>query len=128
MENRSQLDIIALFLFIVITSLGIASVYSATMNDTIFSLFDGRSGKQLVWFGISLFLGIIIFLLNANFFELFRLFGFIQETSDQNTNGIGLGLMITKHIIYQYNGDIWVDSVPGTGSTFSLKLKLIQED
>ena len=76
MENRSQLDIIALFLFIVITSLGIASVYSATMNDTIFSLFDGRSGKQLVWFGISLFLGIIIFLLNANFFELFSFYIF----------------------------------------------------
>jgi signal transduction histidine kinase len=27
--------------------------------------------------------------------KLFKLFGFIEETSDQNTNGIGIGLMIT---------------------------------
>ena len=36
--------------------------------------------------------------------------------------------MITKQIIDQYNGKIWVDSEPGVGSTFSLKLKLIEED
>ena len=59
---------------------------------------------------------------------MFKLFGFIQDTEDQNTSGIGLGLMITKHIVDEYAGNIWVDSEPGIGSTFSLKLKLIKED
>ena len=36
--------------------------------------------------------------------------------------------MITKTIIDQFNGEIWVDSEPGIGSKFSLKLKLIEED
>jgi signal transduction histidine kinase len=57
---------------------------------------------------------------------LFKLFGFIQETEDQNTSGIGLGLMITKHIVDEYEGKIWVDSEPGIGSTFSLKLKIVE--
>ena len=32
--------------------------------------------------------------------KLFKLFGFLKETSDQNTNGIGLGLMISKHLTH----------------------------
>jgi rod shape determining protein RodA len=54
-----------------IAALGIASVYSATSEQGAFTLLEGRSGKQLVWFGISAVIGIIIFLLNSNFFKLF---------------------------------------------------------
>jgi signal transduction histidine kinase len=36
--------------------------------------------------------------------------------------------MITKNIIEQYNGEIWVNSSPGNGSTFSVKLKCIARD
>ena len=40
--------------------------------------------------------------------KLFKLFGFIQETSAQNVNGIGLGLMISRQIVEQFEGKIWV--------------------
>lgn len=71
METRQRIDIWSLLLFILIAAIGIASVYSATSDQGTFSLFEGRSGKQLMWFGVSLFFGAVIFLLNANFFEVF---------------------------------------------------------
>lgn len=77
MENRFRIDILALILFLSIAIIGIASVYSATSNQVVFTLFEGRSGKQLVWFCASLFFGIVIFLLNANFFELFSIYFYI---------------------------------------------------
>ncbi|MDC0467713.1 rod shape-determining protein RodA [Bacteroidia bacterium] len=77
MENRFRIDILALILFLSIAIIGIASVYSATSNQGVFTLFEGRSGKQLVWFCTSLFFGIVIFLLNANFFELFSIYFYI---------------------------------------------------
>lgn len=77
MGNRFRIDILALILFLSIAIIGIASVYSATSNQGVFTLFEGRSGKQLVWFCASLFFGIVIFLLNANFFELFSIYFYI---------------------------------------------------
>ena len=77
MENRFRIDILALILFLSIAIIGIASVYSATSNQGVFTLFEGRSGKQLVWFCASLFFGIVIFLLNANFFDLFSIYFYI---------------------------------------------------
>jgi rod shape determining protein RodA len=77
METKSRIDFIALFLFIAITCIGIASVYSATSEAGAFTLLEGRSGKQIMWFGVSVFLGIIIFLLNAQFFEAFSIYIYI---------------------------------------------------
>jgi signal transduction histidine kinase len=59
--------------------------------------------------------------------KLFKLFGFIEETSSKNTNGIGLGLMITRKLVEQFSGKIWVDSLIEIGSTFSFKLKTYVE-
>ena len=56
--------------------------------------------------------------------KLFKLFGFLKETSDQNTSGIGLGLMISKHITHQFDGNIEFESTLGVGTVFTFKLKL----
>ena len=77
MGTKFRIDIIALFLFLSIAMIGIASVYSATSNQGVFTLFDGRSGKQLVWLFASVFLGVVIFLLNANFFEVFSMYFYV---------------------------------------------------
>jgi len=77
METKSRIDILALFLFLSIAIIGIASVYSATSNQGVFTLFEGRSGKQLVWLFASVFLGVVIFLLNDNFFEVFSMYFYV---------------------------------------------------
>jgi len=60
--------------------------------------------------------------------KLFKLFSFIENTSAPNTNGIGLGLVIAQQIVLQYEGQIWVDSELGRGSTFTFKLKIIHNE
>ena len=60
--------------------------------------------------------------------KLFKLFGFVRDTNAANTNGIGLGLMISKHLVEEYEGQIWVESEEGIGSKFLFKLKLIPDE
>jgi signal transduction histidine kinase len=38
------------------------------------------------------------------------------------SNGMGMGLAISQHIIEAHGGDIWVDSQAGKGTTFSFIL------
>jgi len=47
---------------------------------------------------------------------------FVQVRSDKVLGGSGLGLTICKEIIRAHGGTIWVDSVPGSGSTFTFTL------
>jgi hypothetical protein len=47
---------------------------------------------------------------------------FYRTQSLENTIGTGLGLAICKRIIDQHNGKIFVESVPGKGSTFKIAL------
>ena len=42
--------------------------------------------------------------------KLFKFFGFLKESSKLNSNGVGLGLVISKQITGQFDGDITVES------------------
>ena len=58
--------------------------------------------------------------------KLFSLFGFIEETQEINTQGIGLGLHICQRIVREMGGDITCDSVWTKGSKFIFAVKLVQ--
>lgn len=49
---------------------------------------------------------------------------FYREDSSRSRSkgGSGLGLAIVKSLVEQHGGDIWVDSQPGEGSTFTIRL------
>ena len=56
--------------------------------------------------------------------QLFKLFGFVKDTASMNTNGIGLGLVISENIVNMFEGMIDFISVPEEGSTFTFTFKL----
>ena len=58
--------------------------------------------------------------------KLFKLFGFVQD-AEQNTSGIGLGLMISDQLVQKLNGKISFESKVEVGSTFSFTVKLAEE-
>ncbi|MGC9357156.1 MAG: hybrid sensor histidine kinase/response regulator [Anaerolineae bacterium] len=53
---------------------------------------------------------------------LFERFRQVRDTLRDKPRGTGLGLAISRKIVLHYEGAIWVESVPGEGSTFSFAL------
>lgn len=51
--------------------------------------------------------------------KLFKLFGFLESSKELNTQGIGIGLHVTKKITKMFHGDIICQSEFGKGSKFT---------
>ena len=58
--------------------------------------------------------------------HVFERFYRVQKDRFRQTGGTGLGLSIVKHIVRAHGGQVSVESTPGTGATFHVRLPLVQ--
>lgn len=71
MDSKLKVDWLSVLLYLMIAAIGIASVYSATSEQGTYGLLEYRSGKQIMWFGVSMVMALVIFLVHSSFFEVF---------------------------------------------------------
>jgi len=58
--------------------------------------------------------------------RIFDRFYHLERQDDQLFSGIGLGLAVTRQVIQQHNGQLDVDSKPGKGTTFTIRLNTVR--
>ena len=61
---------------------------------------------------------------NENKVKLFKLFGSLQDTEGMNTQGIGLGLVISESIVQAFEGQIGLRSFENLGTQFTFCIPL----
>jgi two-component system phosphate regulon sensor histidine kinase PhoR len=54
--------------------------------------------------------------------RIFERFYRVDRGRSREQGGTGLGLSIVRHLVQASGGDVWVESTPGVGSTFSFTL------
>jgi rod shape determining protein RodA len=84
-ENKSlagQIDWLLVLLLVLLASLGLSTLYSVAYNDEHPNIFDLSQlyGKQIMWLGISLFVGFIVYLIDSDIYKKFALpiYGFVM--------------------------------------------------
>jgi two-component system phosphate regulon sensor histidine kinase PhoR len=60
--------------------------------------------------------------------KIFEQFYRGSEPSVRRIRGSGIGLAITKHVAEMHGGEVFVDSEPGKGSTFTLRIPIRETD
>jgi signal transduction histidine kinase/DNA-binding response OmpR family regulator len=61
---------------------------------------------------------------SENFNQLFKPFHQLDSSSTRRFEGTGLGLTISRNLVDLMGGELYFDSQPGLGSTFSVELQL----
>ena len=60
--------------------------------------------------------------------RIFERFFVVDASRSKETGGTGLGLSIVKHIVLLHEGEISLDSAPGDGTTFTIRLPITGND
>lgn len=58
---------------------------------------------------------------------IFDQFRQVDGSMTRKAGGTGLGLTISRQLMQMHGGDLWVESEPGKGSTFTLKIPVLKE-